>query len=119
MGKKPGLPNFNVSLERDNMNVGNVLREAGYTTGFVGKYHLTSKLDFPEFYKGKNGWIDIPKDASQALKPRLSSNTMNAGCVVTFKRWAFPGRRMSTRKTFITLFITQPRVDDSSSPRIH
>ena len=59
-----GLPNFNVSLERDNMNAGNVLREAGYTTGFVGKYHLTSKLDFPEFYKGKNGWIDIPKDAS-------------------------------------------------------
>ena len=31
-----GLPNFNVALERDNMNVGNVLREAGYTTGFVG-----------------------------------------------------------------------------------
>jgi arylsulfatase A-like enzyme len=59
-----GLPNFNVALERDNMNVGNVLREAGYTTGFVGKYHLTSKLDFPEFYKGKNGWIDIPKDAN-------------------------------------------------------
>ena len=59
-----GLPNFNVALERDNMNVGNVLRESGYTTGFVGKYHLTSKLDFPEFYKGKNGWIDIPKDAS-------------------------------------------------------
>ncbi len=59
-----GLPNFNVALERDNMNVGNVLREAGYTTGFVGKFHLTSSLDFPEFYKGKNGWIDIPKDAS-------------------------------------------------------
>ncbi len=58
-----GLPNFNVALERDNMNVGNVLREAGYTTGFVGKYHLTSKLDFPEFYKGKDGWVDIPKDA--------------------------------------------------------
>ena len=59
-----GLPGFNVALERDKMNVGNVLREAGYTTGFVGKFHLTSKLDFPEFYKGKNGWIDIPKDAS-------------------------------------------------------
>lgn len=59
-----GLPNFNVALERDNMNVGNVLREAGYATGFVGKYHLTSRLDFPEFYKGKDGWIDIPKDAS-------------------------------------------------------
>ncbi len=59
-----GLPNFNVALERDNMNVGNVLREAGYTTGFVGKYHLTSKLDFPEFYKGKDKWINIPKDVS-------------------------------------------------------
>lgn len=58
-----GLPSFNVALERDNMNVGSVLREAGYTTGFVGKFHLTSKLDFPEFYKGKNKWIDIPKDA--------------------------------------------------------
>ncbi|WP_146397173.1 sulfatase-like hydrolase/transferase [Planctomycetes bacterium CA13] len=59
-----GLPNFNVALERDNMNVGNVLREAGYTTGFVGKFHLTSDLDFPEFYKGKDKWINIPKDAS-------------------------------------------------------
>jgi len=58
-----GLPNFNVALERDKMNVGNVLREAGYTTGFVGKFHLTSKMDFPEFYKGKKGWINIPKDA--------------------------------------------------------
>jgi arylsulfatase A-like enzyme len=59
-----GYPSFNVALERDRMNVGNVLREAGYTTGFVGKFHLTSRLDFPEFYKGRNGWIDIPKDAS-------------------------------------------------------
>ncbi len=59
-----GLPNFNVALERDNMNVGNVLREAGYTTGFVGKFHLTSEWDFPEFYKGKDKWINIPKDAS-------------------------------------------------------
>ncbi len=58
-----GLPNFNVALERDRMNVGNVLREAGYTTGFVGKFHLTSELDFPEFYKGKDRWIRIPKDA--------------------------------------------------------
>ena len=59
-----GLPNFNVALERDGMNVGNVLREAGYTTGFVGKFHLASSLDFPEFYKGKDKWINIPKDAS-------------------------------------------------------
>ncbi|MEC9095016.1 MAG: sulfatase-like hydrolase/transferase, partial [Planctomycetota bacterium] len=61
---KQGLPNFNVALERDRMNVGNVLREAGYTTGFVGKFHLTSSLDFPEFYQGQSKWINIPKNAS-------------------------------------------------------
>lgn len=66
-----GLPNFNVALERDKMNVGNVLREAGYTTGFVGKFHLASKLDFPELYRGKNKWIDIPKNASPG--PETSS----------------------------------------------
>lgn len=59
-----GLPNFNVALERDKMNVGNVLRQSGYTTGFVGKFHLASEPDFPEFYQGKNRWIKIPKDAS-------------------------------------------------------
>jgi len=71
-----GLPNFNVALERDKMNVGNILREAGYTTGFVGKFHLTSSLDFPEFYKGKDGRIDIPKDASPGPKTsaRLKHN---------------------------------------------
>ena len=58
-----GLPNFNVALERDKMNVGNILREVGYATGFVGKFHLTSELDFPEFYQGKDKWINIPKDA--------------------------------------------------------
>ena len=66
-----GLPGFNVALERDNMNVGNVLREAGYATGFVGKFHLTSRYDFPEFYKGEGGWIDIPKDARPG--PRTSA----------------------------------------------
>ena len=59
-----GYPSFNVALERDNMNVGNVLREAGYTTGFVGKFHLKSPLDFPEFYEGHDGWIEIPRDAN-------------------------------------------------------
>ena len=63
-----GLPGFNVALERDKMNVGNILRKAGYTTGFVGKFHLTSKLDFPEFYKGKNRWINISKDAHPGPK---------------------------------------------------
>ncbi len=34
------LPAFNVALESDNMNVGQVLADNGYATGFVGKYHV-------------------------------------------------------------------------------
>lgn len=50
--KKQGLPSFNVAIENDKMNVAHVLSEAGYFTGFTGKYHLTSQLDQPEMYKG-------------------------------------------------------------------
>ncbi|PHR87153.1 MAG: sulfatase, partial [Blastopirellula sp.] len=35
-----GLPAFNVELEPDNMNVAQVLKDNGYATGFVGKYHV-------------------------------------------------------------------------------
>ncbi|MFZ5829499.1 MAG: sulfatase, partial [Planctomycetota bacterium] len=57
-----GHPNFNMALERDRMNVGNVLREAGYTTGFVGKFHLGSPLDFPEFYEGEDALREVPRN---------------------------------------------------------
>lgn len=56
-----GHPNFNMTLERDLMNVGHVLSQAGYATGWVGKFHLESELDFPEFYEGQNGLRDVPK----------------------------------------------------------
>ncbi len=39
-----GAPGFNVGLEEDNMNVGNVLRLAGYVTGHVGKLHVGPHL---------------------------------------------------------------------------
>ncbi len=35
-----GLPAFNMELEEDNMNVGNILRLNGYATGYVGKFHV-------------------------------------------------------------------------------
>ncbi|MBN2134001.1 MAG: sulfatase-like hydrolase/transferase [Sedimentisphaerales bacterium] len=59
--QRQGYPNFNVALESDRMNVGRVLSEAGYATGFVGKYHLTSRLDQPEFFEGADGLLEIPK----------------------------------------------------------
>jgi len=35
-----GLPAFNVGLENDFMNVGYSLRDQGYETGWVGKFHI-------------------------------------------------------------------------------
>ncbi len=58
-----GRPNFNLALERDRMNVGHALQAAGYTTGFVGKLHLESAADFPEFYDGPDGFKPYPRDA--------------------------------------------------------
>ena len=40
-----GLPAFNVALEDDNMNVGHVLAQNGYATGFVGKYHVGPRIE--------------------------------------------------------------------------
>lgn len=35
-----GAPAFNVGLEADNQNIGAALSDAGYVTGYVGKYHV-------------------------------------------------------------------------------
>lgn len=56
-----GFPSFNVALEPDRLNIGNVLREAGYATGWVGKFHIASETDFPDFYTGAEGFKAIPK----------------------------------------------------------
>ncbi|EDM25412.1 sulfatase [Lentisphaera araneosa HTCC2155] len=37
---KQGSPEFNVGLELDGMNVGKVLADNGYVTGWTGKYHI-------------------------------------------------------------------------------
>ncbi|MCX7014325.1 MAG: sulfatase-like hydrolase/transferase [Candidatus Sumerlaeota bacterium] len=68
-----GFPSFNVALESDRMNVGAVLNQAGYVTGFVGKYHLASKLDQPEFFEGDDGLVEIPKDPPMEAGPETSA----------------------------------------------
>ncbi len=65
-----GLPAFNVELEPDNMNVGQVLKDNGYATGFVGKYHVgpevrdnAEQFDWKPIRKGSE-WtkaIDLQK----------------------------------------------------------
>ncbi len=44
-----GFIDFNMCLETDNMNVGRVLSDAGYVTGFVGKFHVGPDLDQQPF----------------------------------------------------------------------
>lgn len=73
---RQGQPNFNMALERDRMNVGHALRAAGYTTGFVGKLHLESAVDFPEFYEGAEGFKPYSRgaDASPATSALFAHN---------------------------------------------
>jgi arylsulfatase A-like enzyme len=63
---RQSMPGFNVSLEHDNMNVGNVLARNGYATGFVGKYHVGPEHD-EGFFK-EAGLFDIPKNAEYTDK---------------------------------------------------
>ena len=55
------LPAFNVGLESDRMNVGRILADAGYATGFVGKYHVH---DTDHGNEGSLfGALEVPKNA--------------------------------------------------------
>ncbi len=62
-----GVPGFNVGLEDDNMNVGNVLRQAGYVTGHVGKLHVGVHLKTAQEY-AHHGLYDVSKQ-SGLLEP--------------------------------------------------
>jgi arylsulfatase A-like enzyme len=73
-----GLPAFNVELEADNMNVGQVLNDHGYATGFVGKYHVGPKFDNDNV--AKYDWKPIPKGAewSKAINLQKQHNQQRA-----------------------------------------
>ncbi len=63
---RQSMPGFNVNLEHDNMNVGNVLACNGYATGFVGKYHVGPEHD--EAFDKEEGLFSIPKNAKYTDK---------------------------------------------------
>ncbi len=62
-----GFPSFNMALENDRMNVGSILRKNGYVAGYVGKFHVSSDLDFPQLYK-ENGPKKINKRSARDSK---------------------------------------------------
>ena len=69
-----GLPAFNVGLESDNMNVGRVLADNGYATGFVGKYHVG--VEYEGEAANANGLHEIARNStySKRLNQMLFEN---------------------------------------------
>jgi arylsulfatase A-like enzyme len=58
------FPGFNVGLEPDNLNVGAMMKAAGYRTGYVGKFHASGieGLRTPKDY-ARYGMEYFPQDA--------------------------------------------------------
>ncbi len=77
-----GSPAFNVELEDDNMNVGQVLKAHGYATGYVGKYHVgphinpSNAVDFDWKYIEKNA------DYSSTVDRRKRHNQQRACALI-------------------------------------
>ena len=64
---RQSMPGFNLSLEYDNMNVGNVLARNGYATGFVGKYHVGPEHD-----------VVFLRRKAFSISPRMSNTPTNS-----------------------------------------
>jgi len=68
-----GFVSFNMTIEEDTMNVGNVLSENGYATGYVGKFHVGEDIkqqkDFEQHgLKYVNREAPANKESSDAFK---------------------------------------------------
>lgn len=77
-----GAPGFNVELESDNMNVGQVLKDNGYATGFIGKYHVGPHVD--EENAKRFDWRYIPKNAeySDEVQRNKQHNQQRASALI-------------------------------------
>ncbi|MHC4748727.1 MAG: sulfatase family protein [Planctomycetota bacterium] len=68
-----GFVSFNMTLEEDKMNVGNVLSENGYVTGYVGKFHVGEDIKQQNDFKERGlKYVDrkatVSKKSSDAFK---------------------------------------------------
>lgn len=76
-----GLPAFNVELEPDNMNVGQVLKDNGYATGFVGKYHVGPHID--DKNAKRFDWQYIPKNSEFSTDiQRMKQHNQKRACAL-------------------------------------
>jgi len=80
-----GSPAFNVELEPDNMNVGHVLKDNGYATGFVGKYHVGPHID--EENATRFDWCYIPKNTEYSADvQRTKQHNQQRACALIRER---------------------------------
>lgn len=68
-----GFVSFNMTLEEDKMNVGNVLNQNGYVTGYVGKFHVGEDIKRQEDFEERGlKYVDreaaVNKKSSDAFK---------------------------------------------------
>ena len=62
-----GFVSFNMTLEEDKMNVGKVLSENGYVTGYVGKYHVGEDIKQQDDFE-KRGLKHVDREAAADKK---------------------------------------------------
>lgn len=62
-----GSPEFNVGLELDGMNVGKVLADNGYVTGWTGKYHIGG-VEFDGHFGEAKGLDPSLKESDEKMR---------------------------------------------------
>lgn len=68
------LPAFNVALENDNRNVGAVLAQSGYATGYVGKYHVGPEINEDNAADYGLTYLDKREPFSEAVNKTKNAN---------------------------------------------
>ena len=80
-----GAPGFNVGLEEDNMNVGNVLRLSGYVTGHVGKLHVGPQVKKSDQFTSRGLFDASAKTGVDPNAPEVITGWRNNE--LWFRKW--------------------------------
>ena len=88
-----GHPGFNLGLEMDGRNVGKVLADAGYATGWVGKFHLGAedKEEGNDKRQAKNERVDLSVASAQMKQHELALREHIKRLGFTWAKHVYPG----------------------------